>query len=210
MTIKIIAERQRQPAGKAGGRGAALHRRPARRAEADRLRVWERKTGTGRNVTFPARQYSVNGERRSLRAAAADRRQHGAEPAARSDPGGVRGVRGARGRRELVDRRSATGSTGRSFAFSFCALRRQRPLLAQPLVELGAEERRLHAAVDDVPRQHGVAGCGRGRCRSRRRRRPRRRRRASCRRCARPPRSPARRGGRRATAAPGSTSAAPT
>jgi hypothetical protein len=27
--------------------------------------IWERKTG-GRNVTFPARQYSVNGERRSF------------------------------------------------------------------------------------------------------------------------------------------------
>ena len=27
--------------------------------------VWERKAG-GRNVTFPARQYSVNGERRSF------------------------------------------------------------------------------------------------------------------------------------------------
>ena len=28
--------------------------------------VWERKHGTSRNVTFPARQYSVNGERRSF------------------------------------------------------------------------------------------------------------------------------------------------
>ena len=28
--------------------------------------VWERRTGTGRNVTFPARQYSVNGERRTF------------------------------------------------------------------------------------------------------------------------------------------------
>lgn len=28
--------------------------------------VWERRTGNGRNVTFPARQYSVNGERRSF------------------------------------------------------------------------------------------------------------------------------------------------
>lgn len=28
--------------------------------------IWERKTGSGRNVTFPARQYSVNGERRSF------------------------------------------------------------------------------------------------------------------------------------------------
>lgn len=28
--------------------------------------IWERRNGTGRNVTFPARQYSVNGERRSF------------------------------------------------------------------------------------------------------------------------------------------------
>ena len=27
--------------------------------------VWERRTGNGRNVTFPARQYAINGERRS-------------------------------------------------------------------------------------------------------------------------------------------------
>ena len=37
--------------------------------------VWERRQGPGRNVTFPARTYSVNGERRSfalLRPAASD------------------------------------------------------------------------------------------------------------------------------------------
>jgi hypothetical protein len=28
--------------------------------------VWERKSGSGRNVTFPARQYTMNGERRSF------------------------------------------------------------------------------------------------------------------------------------------------
>ena len=28
--------------------------------------IWERRGGTGRNVTFPARQYAVNGERRSF------------------------------------------------------------------------------------------------------------------------------------------------
>ncbi|HLG53972.1 MAG TPA: hypothetical protein VI485_01500 [Vicinamibacterales bacterium] len=28
--------------------------------------VWERRTGSGRNVTFPARTYTVNGERRSF------------------------------------------------------------------------------------------------------------------------------------------------
>jgi hypothetical protein len=28
--------------------------------------IWERRTGGGRNVTFPARQYTVSGERRSF------------------------------------------------------------------------------------------------------------------------------------------------
>lgn len=28
--------------------------------------IWERRNGTGRNVTFPSRTYSVNGERRSF------------------------------------------------------------------------------------------------------------------------------------------------
>jgi hypothetical protein len=41
--------------------------------------IWERRTGGGRNVTFPARQYSVNGERRSfalLRPVAGDATAH--------------------------------------------------------------------------------------------------------------------------------------
>jgi hypothetical protein len=28
--------------------------------------IWERRGGGGRNVTFPARQYAINGERRSF------------------------------------------------------------------------------------------------------------------------------------------------
>ena len=28
--------------------------------------IWERRSGNGRNVTFPARQYAVDGERRSF------------------------------------------------------------------------------------------------------------------------------------------------
>ena len=36
--------------------------------------MWERRNGPGRNVTFPARTYSVNGERRSFCAAAAGQR----------------------------------------------------------------------------------------------------------------------------------------
>src|SRR5215212_1288605 len=35
-------------------------------------------------------------------------------------------------------------------------LRRERPLLAQCLVEFGAEKAVLHPAIDDVPGQHGV------------------------------------------------------
>ena len=37
--------------------------------------IWQRRNGDGRNVTFPARSYTVNGDRRSfalLRPAAAD------------------------------------------------------------------------------------------------------------------------------------------
>jgi hypothetical protein len=40
--------------------------------------IWDRRSGCGRNVTFPARQYSVNGERRSLCVAPADGRYQGA------------------------------------------------------------------------------------------------------------------------------------
>ena len=29
-------------------------------------RIWERRSGHGRNVTFPARSYAVNGERRTF------------------------------------------------------------------------------------------------------------------------------------------------
>jgi len=41
--------------------------------------VWERRTGNGRNVTFPARSYAVNGEKRSfalLRPATGDATAH--------------------------------------------------------------------------------------------------------------------------------------
>ena len=60
------SDRQEQPAGKLAD--AELH---FTEGVLDGLKligftVWERRTGGGRNVTFPARQYSVNGERRSF------------------------------------------------------------------------------------------------------------------------------------------------
>ena len=69
MEITIVREREHERAGRqAGRRRAALHRRRPRGAEADRLRHLGEPRGSGGrlNVTFPARQYSVNGERRSV------------------------------------------------------------------------------------------------------------------------------------------------
>ncbi len=64
MTVKFVLNDKGNPAGKLAD--AELH---FAGGPLDGLRligfgVWERKQG-GRNVTFPARQYSVNGERRS-------------------------------------------------------------------------------------------------------------------------------------------------
>ena len=68
MTIKIIPNEKGNPPGKLAD--AELHFESGD-GVLDGLKligfsVWERRTGSGRNVTFPARQYSVNGERRSF------------------------------------------------------------------------------------------------------------------------------------------------
>ena len=66
MTIKIIANEKGNPPGKLAD--AELHFTDGT-LEGLKLigfGIWERKTGAGRNITFPARQYSVNGERRSF------------------------------------------------------------------------------------------------------------------------------------------------
>jgi len=65
------AKRQRQPARQTRGCRAAFHAGRTRRLEElIGFSVWERRGGGGRNVTFPARSYAVNGERPQLRAAA--------------------------------------------------------------------------------------------------------------------------------------------
>ena len=68
MTIKIIANEKGNSPGKLAD--AELHF-DAADGVLDGLKligfaIWERRTRSGRNVTFPARQYSVNGERRSF------------------------------------------------------------------------------------------------------------------------------------------------
>ena len=66
MVVKIVPNDKANPPGKLAD--AELH---FNEGVLDGLKligfaVWERRSGSGRNVTFPARQYSVNGERRSF------------------------------------------------------------------------------------------------------------------------------------------------
>ena len=66
MVVKITANDKGHPPGKLAD--AELHFTDG---ALDGLKligfsIWERRGGNGRNVTFPARQYAVNGERRSF------------------------------------------------------------------------------------------------------------------------------------------------
>ena len=66
MTIKIVPNEKGNPPGKLAD--AELHFTDGVLAGLKLIgfAIWERRTGNGRNVTFPARQYAVNGERRSF------------------------------------------------------------------------------------------------------------------------------------------------
>jgi hypothetical protein len=65
MTIKIVPNEKGTPPGKLADAELHFTSGPLEGLKLIGFAVWERKTGNGRNVTFPARQYSVNGERRS-------------------------------------------------------------------------------------------------------------------------------------------------
>lgn len=66
MTVKIVSNEKHNPPGKLAD--AELHFTDGvlEGLKLIGFSVWERRTGGGRNVTFPARQYAVNGERRSF------------------------------------------------------------------------------------------------------------------------------------------------
>ena len=66
MVVKIVPNDKANPPGKLAD--AELHFNDG---ELDGMKligfaIWERRSGGGRNVTFPARQYVVNGDRRSF------------------------------------------------------------------------------------------------------------------------------------------------
>jgi hypothetical protein len=66
VTVKIISNEKGNPPGKLAEAELHFVEGPLEGLKLIGFAVWERKTGQGRNVTFPARQYSVNGERRSF------------------------------------------------------------------------------------------------------------------------------------------------
>src|SRR5438874_11231164 len=67
ITVKITPNDKGNPAGKLAD--AELHfggESPLAGLKLIGFSIWERRGGSGRNVTFPARSYSVNGERRTF------------------------------------------------------------------------------------------------------------------------------------------------
>jgi len=64
MTIKFIPNDKGTPPGKLADAELHFSGGPLDGLTLIGFAIWERKSG-GRNVTFPARQYSMNGERRS-------------------------------------------------------------------------------------------------------------------------------------------------
>jgi len=66
MTIKIMPNDKGNPPGKLADAELHFADGPLEGLKLIGFSVWERRGGSGRNVTFPARQYAVNGERRSF------------------------------------------------------------------------------------------------------------------------------------------------
>ena len=66
MTIKFTPNDKGSPAGKLADAELHFTDGPLAGLKLIGFSIWERRGGNGRNVTFPARQYSVNGERRTF------------------------------------------------------------------------------------------------------------------------------------------------
>jgi hypothetical protein len=66
MTVIITPNDRGNPPGKLADAELHFSDGPLEGLKLIGFAIWERRTGGGRNVTFPARQYAVNGERRSF------------------------------------------------------------------------------------------------------------------------------------------------
>ena len=65
LTVKITPNDAGNPPGKLADAEVHFAEGPLEGMKLIGFAIWERQGGGGRNVTFPARQYAVNGERRS-------------------------------------------------------------------------------------------------------------------------------------------------
>jgi hypothetical protein len=65
MTIKITPNDRGNPPGKLADAELHFNEGPFEGMKLLGFAIWERRGGSGRNVTFPARSYAVNGERRT-------------------------------------------------------------------------------------------------------------------------------------------------
>jgi hypothetical protein len=65
VTVKITANDTGNPPGKLADAELHFADGPLVGLKLIGFAIWERRGGAGRNVTFPARQYTVNGERRT-------------------------------------------------------------------------------------------------------------------------------------------------
>ena len=67
MVVKIITDNNKNtPAGKLADAELHFTEGPLTGLKLIGFSIWERRSGGGRNVTFPARQYVVNGEKRTF------------------------------------------------------------------------------------------------------------------------------------------------
>ena len=66
MTVKFFPNDKGNPTGKLADAELHFAEGPLDGLKLIGFSVWERRGGSGRNVTFPARSYSINGERRSF------------------------------------------------------------------------------------------------------------------------------------------------
>ena len=66
MIVKVVPNEKQLPAGKLADAELHFTEGVLEGLKLIGFAIWERRSGGGRNVTFPSRQYSVNGERRSF------------------------------------------------------------------------------------------------------------------------------------------------
>jgi hypothetical protein len=66
MRVKIVSNDKGNPPGKLADAELHFTDGPLEGLKLIGFAVWERRTAAGRNVTFPSRQYAINGERRSF------------------------------------------------------------------------------------------------------------------------------------------------